>query len=243
MEAINSGVATLFRNYTNALLERLCEEYNLPVDEVKSKYMDGVAKKKTVTTGSSKTKKDVVKCSGHTKKGDPCKRNGLYDGMCKKHFEERDEHVDEDDEVDQHAKVSEMIESIEGSGETVPIPLPVSEPKGKGKAKDVAESSKAPKKTKKIARAPTPEFSDELPVMPKIKITKRKKSTAPVPKYKGPALQVSVDSLSGVYTSDEVDEGVAESSRAAADAEIDAELESAFDEVFGDEPEASGVSA
>ena len=148
MEAINSGVATLFRNYTSALLEKLCEEYNLPLDEVKSKYMDGVSKKKTAA-GGSKKKKDVVKCSGHTKKGDPCKRNGLYDGMCKKHFEERDEHTDEDDEVDQHAKVSEMIESIEGSGENVPLPTPVTEPKGKGKVKDVAESSKAPKRPKK----------------------------------------------------------------------------------------------
>ena len=236
MEAINSGVATLFRNYTNALLEKLCEEYNLPVDEVKSKYMDGVAKKKTVTGGGSKKKKDVVKCSGHTKKGDPCKRNGLYDGMCKKHFEERDEHV-EDDEVDQHAKVSEMIESIEGSGENVPLPSPVTEPKGKGKVKDVAESSKAPKKTKKIVRAPTPEFSDELPVMPKIKITKRKKSTAPVPKYNGPPLQVSVDSLSGVYTSSEIDEGVVGTSH---DAEMDAVLEEMFDDI---EPEASMISA
>ena len=236
MEAINSGVATLFRNYTSALLEKLCEEYNLPLDEVKSKYMDGVSKKKTAA-GGSKKKKDVVKCSGHTKKGDPCKRNGLYDGMCKKHFEERDEHTDEDDEVDQHAKVSEMIESIEGSGENVPLPTPVTEPKGKGKVKDVAESSKAPKKTKKTVRAPTPEFSDELPAMPKIKITKRKKSTAPVPKYNGPPLQVSVDSLSGVYTSSEIDEGVVGTSR---DAEMDAELEGMFDDI---EPESSMISA
>ncbi len=237
MEVINTGVATLFRNYTNALLEKLCEEYDLPVDEVKSKYMDGVVKKKAAG-GGSKKKKDVVKCCGHTKKGDPCKRNALFDGMCKKHFEERDEHADEEDEVDQYAKVSEMIETIEGEGsaEHVPVSEPVKESKGKGKAKDVAESSKAPKKTKKTARAPTPEFSDELPVMPKIKITKRKKSTAPVPKYKGPALEM--DSMSGVYTSSEVG-GVETEDVACSSRENDAEIDAEIDGMFDDEPEAS----
>ena len=73
--------------------------------------------------------------------------------------------------------------------------------------------------------------------MPKIKITKRKKSTAPVPKYNGPPLQVSVDSLSGVYTSSEIDEGVVGTSR---DAEMDAELEGMFDDI---EPESSMISA
>ena len=232
METINTGVATLFRNYTNALLEKLCEEYDLPVDEVKSKYMDGVVKKKSVG-GGSKKKKEVVKCCGHTKKGDPCKRNALFDGMCKKHFEERDEHADEEEnEEDVHANVSQMLENLEGEGSAEHVPEPVKESQGKGKAKDVAESSKAPKKTKKIARAPTPEFSDELPVMPKIKITKRKKSTAPTPKYKGPALEM--DSMSGVYTSSEVG-GVDTEDVACSSREIDAELEGMFDA----EPEAS----
>ena len=234
METINTGVATLFRNYTNALLEKLCEEYDLPVDEVKSKYMDGVVKKKSVG-GGSKKKKDVIKCSGHTKKGDPCKRNALFDGMCKKHFEDRDEHADEEEnEEDVHANVSQMLENLEGEGSAEHVPEPVKESKGKGKAKDVAESSKAPKKTKKIARAPTPEFSDELPVMPKIKITKRKKSTAPTPKYKGPALEM--DSVSGVYTSSEVG-GVETEDVACSSREIDAEIDGMFD----DEPEASMV--
>ena len=234
METINTGVATLFRNYTNALLEKLCEEYDLPVDEVKSKYMDGVVKKKSVG-GGSKKKKEVVKCCGHTKKGDPCKRNALFDGMCKKHFEERDEHADEEEnEEDVHANVSQMLENLEGEGSAEHVPEPVKESKGKGKAKDVAESSKAPKKTKKIARAPTPEFSDERPVMPKIKITKRKKSTAPTPKYKGPALEM--DSVSGVYTSSEVG-GVETEDVACSSREIDAEIDGMFD----DEPEASMV--